>query len=71
MPAVVVLCEADGKGIRSASLPALAAAGELAKQVRGDVVAIVIGQGIGPRRPRARTSCRARRRCSAWGWCRT
>ena len=48
MPAVVVLCEADGKGIRSASLPALAAAGELAKQVRGDVVAIVIGQGIGP-----------------------
>jgi electron transfer flavoprotein alpha subunit len=47
MPAVVVLCEADGKGIRSASLHALAAGGELAKQVQGEVVAIVIGQGMG------------------------
>jgi electron transfer flavoprotein alpha subunit len=48
MPAVVVLCEADGKGIRSASLPALTAAAELAKQAGGEVVAVVIGQGIGP-----------------------
>ena len=48
MPAaVVVFCESDEKGIRSASLPALTAGAELAKQIGGDVVAVVIGAGLG------------------------
>jgi electron transfer flavoprotein alpha subunit len=47
MAAVVVFCESDEKGIRSASLPALTAGAELAKQVGGDVVAVVIGAGLG------------------------
>ena len=46
MAAVVVFCESDEKGIRSASLPALTAGAELAKQVGGDVVAVVIGAGL-------------------------
>jgi electron transfer flavoprotein alpha subunit len=45
MPAVVVFCESDGKGIRSASLPALTAGAALAKQQGGEVVAVVIGSG--------------------------
>ena len=47
MAAVVVFCESDEKGIRSASLPALTAGAELAKQDGGDVVAVVIGAGLG------------------------
>jgi electron transfer flavoprotein alpha subunit len=46
MPAVVVLCEADDRGLRSASLPAFRAAAELAKAQGGDVVAAVIGSGV-------------------------
>jgi len=45
MPSVVVFCESDEKGIRSASLPALTAGAALAKQQGGDVVAVVIGSG--------------------------
>jgi electron transfer flavoprotein alpha subunit len=48
MAGVVVFCEATDKGIRSASLPALTAAAELAKQLGGDVTAVVIGAGVGP-----------------------
>jgi electron transfer flavoprotein alpha subunit len=48
MPAVVVFCEFDDKGIRTASLPALAAGLALAQQTGGEVVAVVIGSGIGP-----------------------
>jgi electron transfer flavoprotein alpha subunit len=49
MGAVVVFCEVqeDGKGIRSASLPALTAGAELAKHQGGPVVAVVIGNGVG------------------------
>jgi electron transfer flavoprotein alpha subunit len=47
MPAVVVFCESDEKGIRSASLPALTAGAALAKQQGGEVVAVVIGSGTG------------------------
>ena len=45
MGAVVVFCEVsdDGKAVRSASLPALTAAAELAKHQGGGVVAVVIG----------------------------
>jgi electron transfer flavoprotein alpha subunit len=45
MGAVVVFCEAsdDGKTVRSASLPALTAAAELAKHQGGAVVAVLIG----------------------------
>jgi electron transfer flavoprotein alpha subunit len=45
MGAVVVFCEVsdDGKSVRSASLPALTAAAELAKHQGGAVVAVVIG----------------------------
>jgi electron transfer flavoprotein alpha subunit len=46
MPAVVVFCEADEKGMRSASLPALTAGAALAKLSGGDLVAVVIGQGV-------------------------
>ncbi len=49
MGAVVVFCEVsdDGKSVRSASLPALAAGAELAKHHGGGVVAVVIGNGVG------------------------
>jgi electron transfer flavoprotein alpha subunit len=47
MPAVLVFCEADEKGIRSASLPALSAGAALAKATGGDVAAVVIGKGVG------------------------
>jgi electron transfer flavoprotein alpha subunit len=45
MGAVVVFCEVsdDGKAVRSASLPALTAAAELAKHQGGAVVAVLIG----------------------------
>jgi electron transfer flavoprotein alpha subunit len=45
MGAVVVFCEVsdDGKSVRSASLPALTAAAELAKHQGGAVVAVVVG----------------------------
>jgi electron transfer flavoprotein alpha subunit len=45
MGAVVVFCEVsdDGKSVRSASLPALAAGAELAKHQGGPLVAVVIG----------------------------
>jgi electron transfer flavoprotein alpha subunit len=46
MASVVVFCEVDEKGLRSASLPALAAGAELAKAAGGDVVAVVIGSGV-------------------------
>jgi electron transfer flavoprotein alpha subunit len=45
MGAVVVFCETDEKGIRSASLPALTAGAELAKAAGGQLVAVVIGSG--------------------------
>ena len=45
MPAVVVFCESDEKGIRSASLPALTAGAALAQQQGGDLFAVVIGAG--------------------------
>jgi electron transfer flavoprotein alpha subunit len=48
MAGVVVFCETDGKAVRSASLPALAAGAELAKQAGGDLCAVVIGAGVGP-----------------------
>jgi electron transfer flavoprotein alpha subunit len=46
MGAVVVFCETAEKGIRSVSLPALAAGAELAKAQGGSVVAVVVGKGI-------------------------
>jgi electron transfer flavoprotein alpha subunit len=48
MGAVVVFCELsdDGKSVRSASLPALAAGAELAKHHGGPVVAVVLGNGV-------------------------
>jgi electron transfer flavoprotein alpha subunit len=46
MPAVLVFCEADEKGIRSTSLPALTAGAALAKQAGGPLVAVVIGKGV-------------------------
>jgi electron transfer flavoprotein alpha subunit len=46
MAGVVVFCEVDDKGVRSASLPALTAGAELAKQAGGELVAVVIGSGI-------------------------
>jgi electron transfer flavoprotein alpha subunit len=46
MPAVLVFCEVDEKGVRTASLPALTAGAALAKQSSGDLVAVVIGQGV-------------------------
>ncbi|HXU64182.1 MAG TPA: FAD-binding protein [Polyangia bacterium] len=46
MGAVVVFCETDDKGLRSASLPALAAGGELAKQQGGELVAVLIGANL-------------------------
>ena len=45
MPAVVVFCESDEKGIRSASLPALTAGAALAQQQGGELCAVVIGAG--------------------------
>jgi electron transfer flavoprotein alpha subunit len=47
MGAVLVFCEAAGPTLRSASLHALTAAGELAAHHGGPVVAVVIGSGIG------------------------
>jgi len=47
MGAVLVFCEASGGTLRSASLPALTAARELAAHHGGPVVAVVIGQGVG------------------------
>jgi electron transfer flavoprotein alpha subunit len=46
MGAVVVFCETDDKGLRSASLPALAAGAELARQQGGEVVAVLIGADL-------------------------
>ncbi|HXJ23107.1 MAG TPA: FAD-binding protein [Polyangia bacterium] len=46
MGAVAVFCESDDKGLRSASLPALAAGAELAKQLAADVVAVLIGAHV-------------------------
>jgi electron transfer flavoprotein alpha subunit len=46
MPTVLVFCEADDKGVRSASLPALTAGAALAKHGGGDLVAVVIGKGM-------------------------
>jgi electron transfer flavoprotein alpha subunit len=47
MGAVLVFCEATGGTVRSASLHALTAAGELAARHGGSVVAVVIGSGVG------------------------
>jgi len=47
MGAVLVFCESDDKGLRSASLPALTAGAALAKQSGGPLVAVVIGKGLG------------------------
>jgi electron transfer flavoprotein alpha subunit len=47
MPSVVVFCESDEKGLRTASLHALTAGAALAKLQGGDVVAVVIGAGVG------------------------
>jgi electron transfer flavoprotein alpha subunit len=44
--AVLVFCEVDEKGVRTSSLPALTAGAALAKQAGGDLVAVVIGQGV-------------------------
>jgi len=46
MGAVLVFCEASNGTLRSASLPALTAARELAAHHGGPVVAVVIGQGV-------------------------
>jgi len=46
MGAVVVFCETDAKGLRSASLPALTAGAELAKAQSGQVVAVLIGADL-------------------------
>jgi electron transfer flavoprotein alpha subunit len=47
MPGVLVFCEADDKGLRSASLHALTAGAALAKHHGGALAAVVIGGGIG------------------------
>jgi electron transfer flavoprotein alpha subunit len=49
MGAVIVFCELsdDSKSVRSASLHALSAGAELAKHQGGDLVAVVIGAGVG------------------------
>jgi electron transfer flavoprotein alpha subunit len=49
MGAAVVFCEVQdgGKGIRTSSLAALAAAAELAKHQGGALTAVVLGQGLG------------------------
>ena len=47
MGAVLVFCEADEKGVRSSSLPALTAGAALAKQSGGPLIAVVIGKGVG------------------------
>ena len=47
MPAVLVFCEVSGSTVRSASLPALTAARALAPHHGGQVVAVLIGQGVG------------------------
>jgi len=47
MPGVLVFCETDDKGLRSASLPALTAGAALAKHHGGTLAAVVIGSGIG------------------------
>ena len=47
MGAVLVFCEVDEKGVRTSTLPALTAGAALAKQAGGDLVAVVIGQGVG------------------------
>ena len=47
MPGVLVFCETDDKGLRSASLPALTAGAALAKHHGGALAAVVIGSGIG------------------------
>jgi electron transfer flavoprotein alpha subunit len=47
MGAVLVFCESDDKGVRSTSLPALTAGAALAQQAGGDLVAVVIGKGVG------------------------
>jgi electron transfer flavoprotein alpha subunit len=46
MGAVAVFCETDDRGLRSASLPALAAGAELARQSSGEVVAVLIGADV-------------------------
>jgi electron transfer flavoprotein alpha subunit len=46
MAAVVVFCETDEKGVRTASLPALTAGAEVAKAAGGELVAVVIGSGV-------------------------
>jgi len=46
MGAVLVFCESDDKGVRSASLPALSAGAALAKLTGGDLAAVVIGKGV-------------------------
>ncbi|HEX4405127.1 MAG TPA: FAD-binding protein, partial [Polyangia bacterium] len=48
MGAVIVFCEVsdDGKSVRAASLPALTAGAELAKHQGGEVVAVVVGNGV-------------------------
>jgi electron transfer flavoprotein alpha subunit len=48
MGAVLVFCEAAGGAVRLASLHALTAARELAAHHGGPVIAVVIGQGVGP-----------------------
>jgi electron transfer flavoprotein alpha subunit len=46
MGAVAVFCESDEKGLRSASLPALAAGAELAKAQSGELVAVLLGADV-------------------------
>jgi electron transfer flavoprotein alpha subunit len=48
MGAVIVFLESTDKGVRSASLPAVSAARELAKHHGGGVVGVVIGTNVGP-----------------------
>jgi electron transfer flavoprotein alpha subunit len=45
MPAVIVFCESDEKGVRSPSLPALTAGAALASQQGVELWAVVIGSG--------------------------
>ena len=47
MASVVVFCETTDTGIRAASLPALTAGARLAEQLKGPLVAVVIGSGVG------------------------
>jgi electron transfer flavoprotein alpha subunit len=47
MASVVVFCEVSESGIRAASLPALTAGARLAEQLKGSLVAVVIGSGVG------------------------